>query len=59
MTVAMYLADNKRKKIPKQWQHDPTLTNKYKCTVAMFFAHNGIIPPKEWQHDPNMKEYKN
>ena len=31
---------------PKEWEHDPNLTNKNSYTVAMILAFKGIIPPK-------------
>ena len=47
MTVAMYLA---RYGVvpPKEWQHNPSLTNDNNETVAILLASNGIVPPKEW-----------
>ena len=31
---------------PSNWEHDPTLRNKDKNTVAMLLSYNSIIPPK-------------
>jgi len=33
---------------PKEWYHDPSITNKNGCTVAMVLASKREIPPKEW-----------
>ena len=44
---------------PKEWCHDPSITDINKCTVAMILIRNGIIPPKEWIHDPNIKDKYN
>ncbi len=33
---------------PKEWHHDPNLTNKYGWTVAHYLADKGVIPSKEW-----------
>lgn len=38
----------------KIWNHDPTITDEYKNTVAINLAERGIIPPKEWYHDPKI-----
>lgn len=49
----MILALNKME-IPKEWRHDPYITNTNNCTVAMCYAFKGIIPPKEWYHTPTI-----
>jgi len=41
-------------KIPTQWEHDPTLQDKYKMTVAMHLAYYGYTVPDRWWHDPAM-----
>ena len=38
----------------KEWYHDPTLTDKFGNTVAIYLAFKGIIPPQEWHHDTNL-----
>ncbi len=33
---------------PKEYYHDPIMTDMFGYTVAILLALNGIIPPKEW-----------
>ena len=40
----MMLAINKME-VPKEWEHDPKIKNKYGMTVAMIYAYRGMIPP--------------
>lgn len=37
--------------IPPQWYHNPTLTNSYGYTVALYQAQSGIIPTSHWLHN--------
>ena len=51
---------SERKEIPpKEWYHNPELTNSDNQTVAMLLVSRYIIPPKEWCYDPlkNFDEY--
>lgn len=39
---------------PKEWHHNPTLSDEWGYTVAMTLSSKGITPPKEWLHDPTL-----
>ena len=54
----MILAEN-NKIIPKEWHHNPALTNSKHETVAMIMRKNGFTPPKEWIYDGNFDKLKN
>lgn len=33
---------------PKEWQHDPLITNVCQYTIATILAIKGILPPEYW-----------
>ena len=55
----MILSEHRHNIPPKEWRHDPNITNNIGNTVAIILAKNMIIPPERWEHDPNIKNKNN
>lgn len=41
--------------VPKEWEHKPSIQNKYGYTVALYLAERGIYIDDTWKHDPLIK----
>ena len=42
--------------IPKEWYHDPLLTDGCRWTVAMHYALKEHNVPDQWKHDKLLKD---
>lgn len=40
--------------VPKEWEHDPTIRNKNKNTVAFLYTGMNKVIGSQWLHDPNI-----